>query len=421
MKSEYKTDFVLFFICMTFEKLNIDYTRYSFKDFLQDDYFIRSVRYPEEKTVAFWQAYLKRQPANEKAYRSAKSFLETLVREEEESAISTSEKQTLWKEIISINEGKKKARRQKILYFAGIGVAASLALLIIFMLPFLREGRFGLQEENILSFVEANKDTMQQESTTTQLLLSNKKIVTLEEEEAIITYDSSAIHTGEKQISKEEVASYNRLVVPKGKRSILTFSDGTKIWVNASTMLVYPAEFSSDKREIYVDGEIFLEVQPDKKRPFIVKTKEVDVQVFGTSFNVSAYESDPVMQVVLASGAVRVTSRETKAEHQLHPSEKYEYVQGLGTVKKVNVYPYISWKDGLYIYDSERLDAIFLRLSRYYGKDIVCDSSIAALQCSGKLDLKDSFETLLQDIAYAVPISYIEDGDGKIRVVKEKI
>lgn len=77
------------------------------------------------------------------------------------------------------------------------------------------------------------------------------------------------------------------MVIPRGKRSVLTFSDGSKVWVNAGTRVIYPTEFEKDKREIYVDGEIYIEVARDEERPFYVRTKDMNVRVLGTKFNVT--------------------------------------------------------------------------------------------------------------------------------------
>ena len=94
----------------------------------------------------------------------------------------------------------------------------------------------------------------------------------------------------------------------------MTFADGSKVWVNAGTRVIYPVEFEKDKREIYVDGEIYIEVARDENRPFYVRTKDMNVRVLGTKFNVTAYESEAIRSVVLAQGCVQVeTARTPKA------------------------------------------------------------------------------------------------------------
>lgn len=108
---------------------------------------------------------------------------------------------------------------------------------------------------------------------------------------------------------------------------VLTFSDGSKVWVNAGTRVIYPTEFEKDKREIYVDGEIYIEVARDEERPFYVRTKDMNVRVLGTKFNVTAYESEPIRSVVLAQGCVQVETTQTP-KAILAPNQMFSSVEG---------------------------------------------------------------------------------------------
>ena len=209
---------------------------------------------------------------------------------------------------------------------------------------------------------------------------------------------------------------YNQLIVPLGKRSMLTFAEGTKIWVNAGTRVVYPATFDNVKREIFVDGEVFLDVMPDKECPFIVKTKQHRIEVLGTSFNITAYEKDTIHNVVLVSGAVKISSPEDETTF-LSPSQLFTYANGAATVKTVDVDTYISWKSGVYQYNSERLGVLLQRLSRYYGIEIYCMEPVSQLKCSGKLDLKDDLQQILHGIARMAPISIKYEMVGEKYVV----
>lgn len=89
----------------------------------------------------------------------------------------------------------------------------------------------------------------------------------------------------------------------------------------------------------------------------------------------------------------------------------YEATKSNVTIKPVTVYNYISWIDGIYICDSERLDFILTRLSRYYGKEIIVDKQAAGLRCKGKLDLKESLNDVLNILQYIVPIDYTREND----------
>lgn len=152
-----------------------------------------------------------------------------------------------------------------------------------------------------------------------------------------------------------------------------------------------------------MNGEVFLEVTPDKNKPFIVKTNNMSVQVLGTSFNVMAYEKDLSTAVVLVTGSVQVNIK-NEEDFRLKPSDMLSFSGGRGEVKQVNVEDYILWKDGLYTYRSESLSVILDRLSRYYGKKISYQPDVATLKCSGKLDMQEDLDVVLDGLTKTAPV-----------------
>ena len=100
----------------------------------------------------------------------------------------------------------------------------------------------------------------------------------------------------------------HQIMVPNGKRADITFSDGTRIYINSGSKVIYPDIFEERKREILVEGEVYLDVAKRKDCPFVVKTREFDIRVLGTSFNVCAYREDEAASVVLVRGSVEVTT-----------------------------------------------------------------------------------------------------------------
>ena len=234
----------------------------------------------------------------------------------------------------------------------------------------------------------------------TLLILSEKKQIAIQGKESKLHYNQQGkLNVNSQTINQEtendkKKDTYNQLIVPAGKRSSITFSDGTRIWLSASSRVVYPVEFMKNKREIYVEGEAFLDVYHDKSRPFIVKTNKMDIQVLGTTFNVCAYEKENIQTVVLVTGKVEVktNNNETKT---LSPNNLLAYNDQQGiSVHPVDVQEYIAWKDGFYQFKKERLEIITKKLSKYYGKTIITDKQLANITCSGKLDLKESNEKI---------------------------
>ncbi|HBX18828.1 MAG TPA: iron dicitrate transport regulator FecR, partial [Porphyromonadaceae bacterium] len=137
----------------------------------------------------------------------------------------------------------------------------------------------------------------------------------------------------------------NKLIVPYGKRSKIVLPDGTQVWLNSGSSLEFPSDFSGKTRDVYLSGEIYIEVAHDTQKLFRVHASGFDVKVYGTQFNVTAYpNSQP--SVVLVQGSVSLQS-ENKPEIFLSPSEQALYSEsGVFQTKKVDVTPFISWKNG---------------------------------------------------------------------------
>jgi len=97
------------------------------------------------------------------------------------------------------------------------------------------------------------------------------------------------------------------LRVANGDRKAIVLPDGTRIWLNAGSRLVYPDAFTGADREVTLDGEAFFDVASQPSKPFLVHAGKMTVKVLGTSFDVKAYKTDPDITTTLVSGRVQVT------------------------------------------------------------------------------------------------------------------
>ena len=398
--------------------MNKDYTKYTAEKLLEDDFFIESNTSPTLDTINFRKGQVV-DGLDEQEYQLAIFFLRSIKVKKEQ--ITNERQDLLWTKIKDSNKILQLQRSRRFRSFMWMA-AASVAVLIIFSISYI------YTNVNKTPDVEAvaREMAVTPDEGEIQVVLFDKQIP-ISGQESQIEYDAKGtVAVNSEKIadvslnsanSSKRLSEFNQLIVPNGKRSTLILEDGTKLWVNAGSRIVYPVTFADKKREIYVNGEVFLEVTPDKKRPFIVKTKEMDVQVLGTSFNVMAYETDESSSVVLVTGAVQVDTKDDE-DFRLEPNRMFSYNQGECDIKEVNVNDYILWKDGLYTYRSEHLSVILDRLSRYYGKKISYKSDVADLKCSGKLDMQEDLEVVLDGLSQTAPILY-KKIDEEYIVVKE--
>ena len=166
----------------------------------------------------------------------------------------------------------------------------------------------------------------------------------------------------------------NTVTVPQGQRVHLTLSDGTKVWLNAKTKMEYPQSFKvSDQRIVKVDGEAYFEVSKTGQ-PFIVNVNGMQVEVLGTTFNISAYPNEEY-QTTLVNGSVRV-SAEKGESLILKPSQQATIALGSNSiqVRTVDTSFYTSWVKGKINFKDQRLEDIMKTLSRWYDMNVVYEN-----------------------------------------------
>ena len=213
---------------------------------------------------------------------------------------------------------------------------------------------------------------------------------------------------------KTDLYAMAQVVIPYGKRSSLLLSDGTKVWLNAGSKLIFPQKFSGKERKVFLKGEAYFDVFKNKEIPFIVSTDKINVSVHGTAFNVRDNDSDNELEVVLVEGAVSL--KETSlmnmlsSEIKLKPNQKAVYSktdEKTSIESNVDVAKYISWKEGLLEFDKENILSVFKKLSKFYNISFVAQSSVELNnKISGKLDLKESLQDVLKVISDVAPVSF---------------
>ena len=212
--------------------------------------------------------------------------------------------------------------------------------------------------------------------------------------------------TGKLSYEKERAnasakAVMNRVEVPRGGEFSLVLEDGTQVWLNAESELRYPIHFMGKERVVYLKGEAYFNVVKNSDAAFLVQVDEFTVKVYGTEFNVNAYEADRV-ETVLTQGSVSMRCGDE--EVMLKPNQKGAYFKSDGAmrVEDVNVLSYVAWKNGDFIFKDESLESIMNKLARWYDVDVFYQNKeVKEIRLSGNLkrykvvqDLFNSFEKI---------------------------
>lgn len=200
----------------------------------------------------------------------------------------------------------------------------------------------------------------------------------------------------------EEVAfvanEMNTLYTPAGQRACLVLQDGTEVWLNAKSKLVYPAQFTGKERRVKVEGEAFFNVAKDSVKPFIVSAMDVNMKVLGTQFNVYCYPDAGYVETSLLEGSVRVFfSGKEKEGVLLKPDQQVTAAHGKMIVKPIRLNDHFLWRDGVYAFEDEPLIDILKKLELYYDvKIIVEDTSMFKETYTGKFRQRDSLDDIFK-------------------------
>lgn len=197
---------------------------------------------------------------------------------------------------------------------------------------------------------------------------------------------------------------------PQGARTHFQLPDGTQGWLNSGSSLKYAGNFVAD-RTIALTGEAWFEVAHDRKNPFVVSTRALEVQVLGTKFNVSAFPDENVTEVVLQEGSVKVNGNQGVFNLEMNPNEKFTYDKVLqsGTIQTVNAGQFNAWKDGLLVFRNEPLSEVLKRIGRWYNVDFVLsDPEIAKFRYRATFQ-EEQVEEVIRLISLTAPIDYSFD------------
>ncbi|GAA4806093.1 FecR family protein [Olivibacter ginsenosidimutans] len=324
----------------------------------------------------------------------ALTFSKTFAESKQEH-LSAHEKGTLWNDIhAQIRRNQQAVPRMRFvkrLNWFAVGLVFILLSLVVFL---------QLHKDPVtIQTVATHNKSFFSGVTEVELLKADKKSVAFGTD-TLINY--SYLQEESKVDQKKNTTQYNSIGVPYGKRSQLLLEDGTKIWLNAGSILTFPEHFADNQREVYLEGEGYFEVAADVHRPFNVKSAHMDIHVLGTSFNVSTYADDTFASTILLSGKVEVSSNSSIIfdKQILEPGMEAKVSKQLQTLV-VNKAPEgsVSWTKRRLILKNTSLAEINKKLERFYNTPIIDHSDVSIHDTfSGSLDLSQSLQEVLQNI-----------------------
>lgn len=377
---------------------------------LDNDKFIQWVLYPTPELDLFWQGQIEKDDVLRINIHTLKNTIDKL--KIKEPTLSQEDRIAIWSNIEknTLKHTTKKRPTNRI-WIQMTSIAAGIALFAGGYYFFVHNQE-QMVEPDYTAIITDNEQFIHADDIV--LTLPDNKKVAVDSSNIVYNKDGTAnIHAQKGETEAIDKLQLNQLAVPYGKTASLTLSDGTKMWVNSGSRVIYPSVFAKDKREIYVSGEVYLDVAKNADHPFIVKTNHINVNVLGTKFNVSAYDNDAAQSVVLVSGSVGVKSQELKGNYNILPNQMFSYqtTSKEVNIQKVDINNYISWIQGYLLLNSENLDSVLQKLERHYNLSFSYDQNqLKNIRVSGKLDLHRGIESVLEYISITASIKYNIDG-----------
>lgn len=213
--------------------------------------------------------------------------------------------------------------------------------------------------------------------------------------------------------SSYEFSQMQNITAPYGARTSFQLPDSSIVWLNSGSELLFSSHFDNE-RPVELTGEAYFEVKKGET-PFIVSTAYGEVEVKGTSFNVTAY-NDENFETTLVEGSVNVLAGKGEVV-DLRPGNQAVYTENGFEVGPVETKIHTSWTEGQLIFQKEYLPQMARRLERWYNVDIELgnDERLKDIHYTATIEM-ESFSEVLNLLKVTAPVDYT--WDRKTRVIK---
>jgi len=214
-----------------------------------------------------------------------------------------------------------------------------------------------------------------------------------------------------RNISIENSQSYSEIYAPYGTRTNFYLPDGSTGKLNGGSSLRFPTQFGGKTRNVKLTGEAYFYVMSNPKKPFVVSTENIDVKVYGTTFNVMAYPDEQTTEVMLVRGKVEVFKKSNniiKSIGILKPNELciYNSLSDSSKILAVDYAKNISWLDGKLTFRYEPFKEVIRKINRWYNVNIVIKDELLQTYIYYGTFEDETLDEFLKLLKLTAPIRY---------------
>ena len=195
-------------------------------------------------------------------------------------------------------------------------------------------------------------------------------------------------------------------MVPRGgDQQQFLLADGSKVWLNAASTLKYPVSFTGKERKVELSGEAYFEVAKNTDMPFRIQIRDARIEVLGTSFNVMAYEDEPISKTTLVDGAIKVV--QGAQELTLQPGEQAQIANAasgvsspIQLIRGVDQGSIVAWKNGDLEFKDDDLHTVMREIARCYNMEVKYEGNIPVKTFTGNFSRKVGLQQILKQLEY---------------------
>ncbi|AZI24145.1 FecR family protein [Pedobacter sp. G11] len=282
-----------------------------------------------------------------------------------------------------------KSRSLKVIITISTAAAAAAIVFAIYM--------FNRQPENDIKRSFRIAEHIYPTGNSARITLSNGKTIELDQNHDEIKIENSGLSYSDGiKIKNNPTVEYQTISTSKGGEYKIVLSDGTKVWLNAATVLQYPTSFGEkiERRVKLVSGEAYFEVAKDKNHPFIVSSKNQNLTVLGTHFNINTYNNE--VSTTLLEGSVKLNSKDDVASITLKPGER-SIADGTSFRRTdVDLDLTLAWRNCKIKFRDADLKSILNEAERWYDIKVEYEDNVPNMRLTGGISRKSNLSVLLK-------------------------
>ncbi|MCW3091498.1 MAG: anti-FecI sigma factor FecR [Ferruginibacter sp.] len=258
------------------------------------------------------------------------------------------------------------------------------------------------------------------EQPTQKVQFLNKRMIKIAAAAVLIMVFSTSLFFLLDGSSKKQTNVNTSLAVNHKVNRVVFLQDGSKVILSAGSKFNYPSSFEGlEKREVFLEGQAFFDIQHNPSKPFIVHTSRLETIVLGTAFNIKAISGETDITVTVKRGKVKVTDQ-NKTLGVITPNQQITYNKGevSYSMKIVESDSYLDWKEQDLLFDNLTVaEAAKLLEERYKVRITISDQSISSQRFSASFPKNESFEQALKIICVFNEVTYKYDKEKSTVII----